>query len=56
MVWWFTGFEPLSTDWGFFFFLEFAYSARVCVGFLRVLGFPPTVQCELGHLATLNGS
>jgi len=36
--------------------VEFAHSPRVCVGFLRGLRFPPTVQkmCGLGELAMLN--
>ena len=35
---------------------EFAHSPRVCMGFLQVLQFPPTVQktCWLGALAMLN--
>ncbi len=32
--------------------VEFTYSPYVCVGFLRVLRFPPTIKtCMLGTLA-----
>lgn len=34
--------------------VEFACSPRACVGFLRVLQFPPTFQRHAGWKTTLN--